>query len=201
MIIAVHQPGRPVGRAMAVQERGQRVHARQRLAGVPGQLPVTVPFGQPAGHLPAQEPLRMPQVAEPGGHVVDPPDAGQLGGGGLHQVPSPARGLGAGRQPHHRVDPVNRAHDQERNAEHRIVGARRGPPRVRHVGAGQRLQHPSLAQDRLPRPWPRMPGRAAQHVRHAAPAEADQQVLRAPRERNQALDRAAREPLPVQPAR
>jgi hypothetical protein len=71
---------------------------------------------------------------------------------------------------------------------------------VRHVGGGQRLQHPGLAQDDLAGPGPGVAGRPAQHVGGAAPDEADQEILRAALERGQVLDRAARETLLVQPA-
>src|ERR1700733_2743058 len=199
--VAVHQPGRLVRRLVAGQERRQFIHAGQRLTRVPGHAPVALPFRLPAGHLPAQEPVRAPEVRQPHGNVVDAPDPRQLGGGFPAQLGPSGGGRGVGRQPHHRVDPIHRAHDHERDAEHGLVRARRGPARVRHVGAGQRLEYPRLAQDYLSSPRPRVPRRTAQHVARAGPAEPDQQVLRASLELDQVLDRPGREALRIKPAR
>jgi len=196
----VHEPRSSVGGLVAGQERGQRVHARQWLAGVPGQVPVAVPLPQPPRHLAAQEAVRPAQVAQAEGHVVDAPDPREFGGGGSAEFPPPGRVRRVGRRLHHRVDPVDREHDHERDAEHRFVRARRRPAGMRYAGRGQRLQHPGLAQDDLTGPGPRVPGRPAQHVGGAAPDEADQEILRAALERGQVLDRPARKALLVQPA-
>ena len=198
LVVAVHDPWDVVQRPVRAQPGGRLVEAGQFAALDPVQE-----RGPPVD-LALVEPVRMPEVRQPAGPPVDPrqqtdaPDQRE-------RQPTPRRQIGVERRRpapvrRHRRPAVDETHQIEGAAKHGRIGAHRDHRRVRHVGAGQRLDDPPLPQDPGVPVGRRGRRRDPHHAVQVAPADLVDLVLAAPGDVPVGQRRPCTQPVSVHPA-
>ena len=165
------------------------------------EFPIGFELRKPARHLTFQESGRLAEIGEPHRDVVDSAQSGQrIGHRQAH--PEPHSGVSGvqRRQFLASVESVDGFHQVEhRVTENRRVVARRNESRVWHIAAGQRGQDPGLTQDHVVAARTQVQRSAPQHVLPAGSGEPQHDVLGAPSDRTNVVQRAFTEIVPGHP--
>ena len=173
---------------------------RQIGAGIALHLVVALELRLPAGHLTLEVALGLPEAVEILRRRIDRMQRQQgIDEREAHRTTYRRIRRVECREPRGRLEAVDRLHQVERGAENVDVALCGDQPRMRHVGVGEGAEHASLAAHRLVGILAFVLRRPTEDERAPVANEAQQQVLRATRERFDRFQRARTETLPIHP--